>query len=114
MGHPIYKDLLEQWREKATEIAGTSEGFTFYRQELNEFLLWAFAQFQVFSASEKTETELPQWINSKEQLPTKADADALGFIDVIRKTQNGWETGTAFYDEAEDFDGWMARAEVMV
>ncbi|WNZ54815.1 hypothetical protein QT397_18290 [Microbulbifer sp. MKSA007] len=46
MGHPIYKDLLEQLREKAKEIAGTSEGFTFYDPEFNEFLHWMFSQFQ--------------------------------------------------------------------
>ncbi|WP_444893597.1 hypothetical protein ACJJIE_03680 [Microbulbifer sp. TRSA001] len=53
MAHPIYKDLLEQWRGKAKEIAGTSEGFTFYDPEFNEFLHWMFSQFQAVVDSQQ-------------------------------------------------------------
>ncbi|MCO1334972.1 hypothetical protein MO867_11555 [Microbulbifer sp. OS29] len=70
MAHPIYKDLLEQWREKAKEIAGTSEGFTFYDPEFNEFLHWMFSQFQAVGESTQPapDNSVVEFINKGQRL----------------------------------------------
>ncbi|MFA0812445.1 hypothetical protein [Microbulbifer epialgicus] len=89
MAHPIYKDLLEQWRKKATEIAGTSEGFTFYEPEFNEFLHWMFSQFQAFAESEQSApvNSVIEFLNKVDEL---RDKYPQLWVDIHRTNATGW------------------------
>ncbi|WHI46554.1 hypothetical protein [Microbulbifer sp. VAAF005] len=89
MAHPIYKDLLEQWREKAKEIAGTSEGFTFYDPEFNEFLHWMFSQFQgvIDSTQSNPGNNVAEFINKAVELENHYP---FLYVEIARTIRTDW------------------------
>ncbi|WP_444901213.1 hypothetical protein ACJJI3_01340 [Microbulbifer sp. ZKSA004] len=104
-----FENLLERWKQKATEIAGTSEGFTFYDPEFNEFLHWMFSQFQVATEStgnRPTEYNLAVWRMrdtgtrraSYRYFPSKEEAEQTASIESMSRDDGHLTDLTPLYE----------------
>ncbi|QFT55615.1 hypothetical protein [Microbulbifer sp. THAF38] len=89
MKQPRFENLLEQWKQKATEIAGTSEGFTFHESEMSEFLHWMFSQFQAFAESEQSnqESSVAEFINKAVELENHYP---FLYVEIARSRITDW------------------------